>query len=287
MFFTDYKSTIFLILFSVIIAEALWAVFRQRQVFYGKEALTNFAIFAGYQVTKVFSAAWLVGVLAWVVPYRLFTWPHTLITYVLAIVVVDFFYYCQHRILHQVKFFWAMHEVHHSSPWYNLTTSMRLNWMSPVVAPFFFLPAVLLGFEVKQILAFFVLNLFYQFWLHTEAISTLGLLEGILNTPSAHRVHHGSNAYCIDKNFGGIFMIWDRLFGTYQPETEPVVYGVTTGFQGHNPFKLVFGPMWAYFNRRLKLEHQNRQPIEAQSLDTHLDTEAHPPLQTPSVSTSL
>jgi sterol desaturase/sphingolipid hydroxylase (fatty acid hydroxylase superfamily) len=260
-FFKDYQSSLFLILLSVILAEALWSLIQKRQIYQGKEALTNFSIFAGYQVSKLLFTGWLVAVLTWAVPYRLFSLSDTLSTYLLAIVVVDFFYYCQHRMLHQVKFFWALHEVHHSSPWYNLTTSMRLNWMSPLVAPFFFLPAVLLGFEVKQILAFFILNLFYQFGLHTEAIGTLGPLEGILNTPSAHRVHHGSNAYCIDKNFGGMLMIWDRLLGTYQPETEPVIYGVTTGFQGHNPLKLVFGPMWDYLHQRLPLEGQYRQPI--------------------------
>lgn len=257
--FKDYQSTVFLLLLTLILAEACWYLVRQPQAYQSKELLTNFSIFAGYQVTKLLFTGWLVAVLTWAVPYRLFSLPNTLSIYLLAIVVVDFLYYCQHRILHQVKFFWAIHEVHHSSSGYNLTTSMRLNWMGPLVAPFFFLPAVLLGFEVKQIMAFFLLNLLYQFWLHTQTIPTLGPLEGLLNTPSAHRVHHGSNAYCIDKNFGGIFMLWDRLLNTYQPEGAPVVYGITSGFRGHNPFKLVFGPMWAYLHHKLPLEGQNVQ----------------------------
>ena len=162
VFFKDYLSSVLVLFLGVILAEALWSLVRQQKVYAGKEVLTNFAIFAGYQVAKVLCAGWLVTVLAWAVPYGMLSLPDTLSTYLIAIVVVDFLYYCQHRVLHQVKFFWAMHEVHHSSPWYNLTTSMRLNWMSPLVAPFFFLPAVLLGFEVRQILMFLILNLFYQ-----------------------------------------------------------------------------------------------------------------------------
>ena len=90
------------------------------------------------------------------------------------------------------------------------------------------------------------LGLLYQFFLHTEAFSSLGWLEGRFNTPSAHRVHHGSNERYLDKNYGGMLMIWDRVFGTYQRETESVVYGVTTGSVGRNPFRIVLGPLWRY-----------------------------------------
>jgi sterol desaturase/sphingolipid hydroxylase (fatty acid hydroxylase superfamily) len=124
--------------------------------------------------------------------------------------------------------------------WMNFTTAYRINWFSALVSPAFFIPAALLGFPPIFIVLAFQINLLYQFFLHTEAVGKIPLLEGIIDTPSAHRVHHGSNPVYIDKNFGGILMIWDRIFGTYQPETEPVKYGITSGFAGHNPFKLIF-----------------------------------------------
>ena len=99
------------------------------------------------------------------------------------------------------------------------------------------------------------LGLFYQFFLHTEAVGRLGWLEGkLLNTPSAHRVHHGSNSAYIDRNYVGALIVWDRLFGTYAPETEKVRYGVTTGFVGHNPFVVQFAPAWKYLRRDWKRE---------------------------------
>jgi sterol desaturase/sphingolipid hydroxylase (fatty acid hydroxylase superfamily) len=95
------------------------------------------------------------------------------------------------------------------------------------------------------------LNLFFQFFLHTESIGKLGFLEGFINTPSAHRVHHGSNPEYIDKNYGGVLMIWDRMFGSYTPETTPVLYGITTGHVGYNPFKLVFHGFYDLFRGKL------------------------------------
>ncbi|MGB0525401.1 MAG: sterol desaturase family protein, partial [Flammeovirgaceae bacterium] len=151
------------------------------------------------------------------------------------------------------------HNVHHSSPWMNFTTAFRLNWFNFIISPLLFIPVILLGFSMQQAAVFFVLNLFYQFFLHTEAVGKIPLIEGWLNTPSAHRVHHGSNALYIDKNYGGILMIWDRIFGTYQAETEKVNYGVTTGFEGHNPAKLVLKPIYNFFMGRLVRERENRQ----------------------------
>ena len=121
----------------------------------------------------------------------------------------------------------------------NLTISYRLNWLGVLVSPLFFIPLAIIGLPINYIVVCYAGNLFYQFFLHTEAIGKLGFLEHIIDTPSNHRVHHGSNPEYIDKNFGGVLMVWDKLWGTYQPEAAKVNYGITTGFAGYNPLKLV------------------------------------------------
>jgi sterol desaturase/sphingolipid hydroxylase (fatty acid hydroxylase superfamily) len=178
--------------------------------------------------------------MGWLQQFSVLHIPESTSTFLVAVVVMDFLYYWEHRIMHTVPFFWAFHEVHHSSPWFNLSTSYRLNIFDRLLGPIFLAPAVLLGFSPKMVVAAFAINLTYQFFLHTQYVGKLGLLEGLINTPSAHRVHHGKNRAYIDKNFGGVLMVWDRLFGTYQKELEPVRYGTTTGFVGHNPVRVMF-----------------------------------------------
>lgn len=132
----------------------------------------------------------------------------------------------------------------------NLTSAYRLNWFSALVSPLFFVPLALLGFPPDYIVLSYVLNLLYQFFLHTEAIGKLGRMEGFIDTPSAHRVHHGQNDIYIDKNFGGVFMWWDRLFNTYQPETEKVKYGISGEAVSYNPFRLVLQGFINLFARK-------------------------------------
>ncbi|XP_005739308.1 alkylglycerol monooxygenase isoform X1 [Pundamilia nyererei] len=138
---------------------------------------------------------------------------------------VDFGYYWVHRFAHEVAVLWAAHQVHHSSEYYNLTTALRQSVTQPFTSWVFYLPMALA--VPPSIFAVHIqLNLLYQFWIHTELIRDLGPLEWILNTPKHHRVHHGRNLYCIDKNYGGILIIWDRLFGTFAQEADQVVYGL-------------------------------------------------------------
>ncbi|MEL6188710.1 MAG: sterol desaturase family protein, partial [Myxococcota bacterium] len=135
------------------------------------------------------------------------------------------------------------------------TTALRLNWVAKFVTPLFFAPLVWLGFSPTVVAGSLGVGLLYQFFLHTESVGRLGVFEGkLLNTPSAHRVHHGSNPAYIDKNYGGVFIVWDRLFGTYQPEVEDVRYGVTTGFLGHNPLTAQFRPLYNYLRGDWKTE---------------------------------
>lgn len=157
-------------------------------------------------------------------------------TWLLCVIVVDFFYYWFHRCSHEISIMWAGHHTHHSSEDYNLTTPLRQGFSQKYFSWLFYLP---MAFFIPPPL--FVVHLqfntLFGFWLHTKTINKLGPLEYIMTTPSHHRVHHGVNRYCIDKNFGGVFIVWDRLFGTFEPErdTDELVFGVTTQLHSWNP----------------------------------------------------
>ncbi|XP_066515311.1 alkylglycerol monooxygenase [Hoplias malabaricus] len=147
-------------------------------------------------------------------------------TWWLAFLGVDFGYYWVHRFSHELNILWAAHQVHHSSEYYNLTTALRQSVTQQCASWVFYLPMALI--VPPSVFAVHIqFNLLYQFWIHTEIVRDLGPLEWILNTPSHHRVHHGRNLYCIDRNYGGALIIWDRLFGTFTLEGDKVVYGLT------------------------------------------------------------
>jgi sterol desaturase/sphingolipid hydroxylase (fatty acid hydroxylase superfamily) len=152
----------------------------------------------------------------------------------------DFSYYWFHRISHESRVFWASHVVHHSSRHYNLSTALRQTWVPMTYFPFWiWMPAI--GFEVWMVLLAQAWSLIYQFWIHTKRIRRLPRpLEAVLNTPSHHRVHHGVNEQYLDRNYGGILIIWDRLFGTYEPEGERVRYGLTTQLRTFKPVRVAF-----------------------------------------------
>ena len=159
-------------------------------------------------------------------------------TYVLLFLADDLAFYWYHRVSHEVRVFWASHVVHHSSQHFNLSTALRQPWV-PMTALPFWAPLALLGFAPWMIFGMQSVSLIYQFGLHTERIRTLPrAVEFLFNTPSHHRVHHGANDKYLDRNYGGILIIWDRLFGTFQGEEEPVVYGLTTNIETYNPVKV-------------------------------------------------
>lgn len=162
------------------------------------------------------------------------------LAWVLLFFVEDLCYYWFHRIHHESRFFWASHVVHHSSQHYNLTTALRQTW-TPPTSWVFWAPLALLGFSPVMIVIQQSVSLLYQYWIHTEAIDRLPRpLEWFFNTPSHHRVHHASNPRYLDKNYAGILIIWDRLFGTFEPEGEKPVYGLTKNLQTFNPVRIAF-----------------------------------------------
>lgn len=153
----------------------------------------------------------------------------------------DLCYYWFHRAHHEVRLLWAAHVNHHSSRYFNLSTALRQPWFTPVTGPIFWLPLALLGYSPPVILTAQAVSLLYQFWIHTEVVRRLPRpLEWLLNTPSHHRVHHGKNVRYLDRNHGGVLILWDRLFGTFaaEDEREPVRYGLTHDIDTHHPLTI-------------------------------------------------
>jgi len=173
--------------------------------------------------------------------FRLFTIPFVWWAWVLILFAEDLLYYWFHRISHLSRFFWASHIVHHSSQKYNLSTALRQTWTGSFLSFVFWLPLPLLGFHPVMILAQMSISLIYQYWIHTEHIKKMpGWFETIFNTPSHHRVHHATNPQYLDRNHAGIFIIWDKWFGTYEPEAEKPIYGLVTNINSYNPLYVAF-----------------------------------------------
>ena len=203
-----------------------------------REMGASVSVFVVAQLTERAGTALLGGAYLLVGAYIPWRIPINAGTVLLAIVVVDFLYYCEHRLEHRVRLLWSYHSIHHSSPIYNYTTALRVSFIDNFVSWIFFLPAVLMGFDPYVVLLAIVVGLAYQTWLHTELVGKLGPLEWLFMTPSQHRVHHGSDAIYLDKNYGGIFSVWDRLFGTHQVELHRPTYGLTEPIGTTHPIRV-------------------------------------------------
>jgi len=172
--------------------------------------------------------------------------------WILAFVLYDFADYWLHRTSHQSAFFWAAHVVHHQSEFFNLTTALRQESFYPIVGCFFFFPLAMLGVSPNQYAIVSLAVLIYQFWIHTENIGKLGWFDRYFSSPSNHRVHHAVNEQYIDKNFGAVFVIWDRMFGTFKEEGEPCTYGTTKALASWSPFRAVFSVFVDLFGKAKK-----------------------------------
>ena len=225
--------------------EAAWA--RRRR---GDPRVTGYATkdtFAslGMGVGNVLIAAvtklGVFALMTWLYQHRIATLPSAWWTWVLLFFAEDFCYYWFHRASHEVRALWAAHVNHHSSQHYNLSTALRQSWTTPFTAPPFWLILPLLGFAPWMVFTQQAISLLYQYWIHTEAIDRLPApIEFVFNTPSHHRVHHGSNPEYLDRNHGGILIIWDRLFGTFEPERARVRYGLTENIRSFKPHVIAF-----------------------------------------------
>ena len=229
------------------LAEGLWLSRTRAEAYDWKAWACSLADLAGRRLLALipytFAAPWL----TWVWEHRLFTQSlDNVWSFALLFVGLEFFYYWFHRTSHTVRWFWAAHSVHHSPNQFNLAAAYRLGWFGKFTGTsLFFTPLVLLGFTPTTVLTALFLNLLYQFWLHADWIPRLGWLEYVLNTPSSHRVHHARNPEYLDANFGGVLIVFDRLFGTYVEERAdlPCDYGLVSPVtSSRNPLVLNVQP---------------------------------------------
>ncbi|MEL4254711.1 sterol desaturase family protein [Shewanella xiamenensis] len=209
--------------------------------YYPKEVLCNFSLAAMHQGMDILAGLLIAKLYLAVFGWKLFDIQMGPFSFVLLMIAQDFCYYWFHRASHRVRWMWAAHVVHHSSENMNFSTAFRQSLMYPFAGMWvFWLPLVILGFDPNWVVFVVLLNLGLQFFVHTQAVKKLGPLEWLFNTPSHHRVHHGRNPQYIDKNYAGILIIWDKLFGTFVPEEETVIYGITKPVNSFNPLKVTF-----------------------------------------------
>ena len=214
-----------------------------------KDTFASLSMRVGNVAVNLLMAGIMFGGLQWAYDHRIMTFEMSAATWFVLFLLDDFTYYWFHRISHECRFWWAAHVNHHSSQHYNLSTAARQSWTGVVVGTWMpWIPLGFLGFTPTAILAMQSINLFYQFWLHTEAVDRLpGWFEAIFNTPSHHRVHHASNPRYLDRNYAGVLMIWDRWFGTFEVERadDPPKYGILHNIDTYNPLRIAFHEWWA------------------------------------------
>ncbi|WP_374944215.1 sterol desaturase family protein [Sphingomonas sp.] len=206
----------------LVVAEMIVARMRAPSRYCPRDTLTSLALGLGSTAARVLSGGVVLALATWVGGFRVFVIGWSWYWFALCFVLDDLAYYWFHRSAHRVRWFWASHVVHHSSQHYNLSTALRQTWTGFFSLNFLFrLPLFLLGFPPAMVFLMAGVNLVYQFWIHTEAIGRLPRwFEAVMNTPSHHRVHHATNPRYLDRNYAGVFIVWDRMFGTYEPERD-------------------------------------------------------------------
>ena len=228
-----------------------WLVARGRVAgrYEWRDALTSMTMGLGNLVSDLVMGFISLGVLLWLWQYRLTDLGMSLPVILLALVAQDFIYYWKHRAAHRIRWFWSAHVVHHSSEHYNLSTALRQPWNNHFTGHVLLsTPLVIVGFHPLLIGFVASLNLLYQYWIHTEAIRKMPRwFEAVMNTPSHHRVHHSTHPTHLDRNYAGIFIVWDKLFGTFRAERdhEPMRYGLVKNIGTFNPVRVAFAEMLA------------------------------------------
>jgi len=236
---TDFAVAGFILL---IVIEMIYGWKTGRARFEGKDTVTSMIMGLGSTISGALFGGifYLIAYFIWE-NYRIFDFGHGIEIFALAFALDDFRYYWAHRFGHRIRWMWAAHVVHHSSQHYNLSTALRQTWTS-FATPGFLLawPIFFLGIEPALVFFAYGFNLIYQFWIHTEAINKMPRwFEAVMNTPSHHRVHHANNPKYLDSNYAGVFIIWDKMFGTFIPEDEEKpIYGLVYNLSSFNPLKV-------------------------------------------------
>lgn len=223
--------------FFLIALEFFVARHRKRHEYRINDGINSLSLGVMSQISGVFFKFLSVGVYAWVsTHFAIFNLPEdSFLVWFSCLLLYDFLYYWLHRAGHKTNLFWAAHVVHHQSEEYNLTTALRQTSSGAVFGWVFYLPLAVLGYPVKVFIIVALIDLIYQFWIHTQQIGKLGWFDRVFVSPSNHRVHHAVNDIYLDKNYGGILIIWDRMFGSFMEEREAPVYGTRSPLQSWNP----------------------------------------------------
>ena len=226
----------------LLLAELILNAYDQRNLYETKDTLSSLTMGLGNVIIGIWGKLLVLGTYYLLYQIRIFTLGWDWYIWIFAFFADDFSYYWFHRKSHEIRYFWASHVVHHSSQKYNLSTALRQTWTGNLTGAFiFWIWMPLIGFHPLMVMTMQSFSLIYQFWIHTETVGKLPRpIEYIFNTPSHHRVHHGSDPIYIDKNHGGILIIWDRIFGTFQPEIFRPTYGLTRNINTYNPIKIAF-----------------------------------------------
>jgi sterol desaturase/sphingolipid hydroxylase (fatty acid hydroxylase superfamily) len=231
--------------------EAIADLVMRRDLYEIKDAAASITMGLGNVAVNLVAKAMQLAIFGAIYRFRIFALGYQWWVWVLLFFSDEFSYYWFHRTSHECRLFWASHVVHHSSQRYNLSTALRQSWTGTFISWIFWAWLPLIGFRPMMVLTMQAISLLYQFWIHTELIRGLGPLERIFNTPSHHRVHHGANPRYIDRNHGGTLIVWDRLFGTFEPEKETPRFGLTKNIRTYNPVRIAFHE-WADISRDVR-----------------------------------
>lgn len=227
----------------LMVAEIVWIKLKGKGGSYEtRDTATSLLMGAGNVVAGIALGFVAYGFFTFLWGYRLFDLGTSVAIIALCFVLDDLRYYWVHRFGHRVRWVWASHVNHHSSQHYNLSTALRQTWTATFTLMMVLrLPLILLGFSPEMVLFVGGANLVYQFWIHTEAIGKMPRwFEAVMNTPSHHRVHHGRNPNYLDTNYAGVFIVWDKMFGTFVPEEETPDYGLVQNLGTFNPLRVAF-----------------------------------------------
>lgn len=246
----------------LLLIEFGYGYFKRRNTYHDmKDTVASLTLGVSQVGFTVLFASVMIVINYFLYDHRIFEFGTSWYELLLLFLIMDFSFYWWHRASHRVRFLWANHVNHHSSKEYNFSTALRQPVFSPVLRPLFYLYIPLLGFDPAVMTMMGVVALAWGVLSHTKHIGKLGPLEYVFVTPSHHRVHHGSNPQYIDKNYAGTFSFWDRMFGTFEPEQEEVVYGLTKNIDTYNPIKIIFHG-WVDWINDLKRSSSLREALD-------------------------
>ena len=231
------------IILAMILVETLISGFNKKYLYKNKDTLCTSGLLLGNILMGFAIKGTTLGLHIFLYQFRIFDFANVIplwAIWLMTFILIDFVFYIYHRFSHRVRFLWAIHMSHHSSEEMNFAVSMRQAWLGPISKIPFFIVLPILGLDPTIIAVAGVISTLWGVVGHTQIVGKLGPLEWILNTPSHHRVHHGANAEYIDKNYGNLLIIWDRMFGTFEPEKAKVKYGLVNNVNTFNPMKITF-----------------------------------------------